>query len=135
MFAWVDFVGLGKMALAISWIIISIFSMPVMDWWDFDMVGRLATAAGWFITSLALMRFGAILRSKRPPAFRIAGIFGVAGAMSLVFLTLNGNHVWFDITRFMAVSFYGFLTYGIWRSGTAAKKLYHFERELTDGSD
>ena len=135
MFAWVDFATLGKLAIVVGWLITSAVLMPAVEWWDFDTAGRLATAAGWFITSMALMRFGSIIRSKRPPAFRLAGILGVAGAAALVMLTLNGADVWFDITRFMAVGFYGFLTYGIWRSGTAAKKLYRFERELTNGSD
>ena len=134
MFAWVDFATLGKLAIVVGWIIISAVVAPLMDW-DFDTAGRLTTAAGWFITSMALMRFGSIIRSKRPPAFRLAGVLGVAGAAALVMLTLNGGDVWFDITRFMAVSHYGFLTFGIWRSGTAAKKLYRFERELTNGPD
>lgn len=102
---------------------------------DWDLVWRLITALAWAVASLTSMRFGSIIRSLHPRAFRLSGTFGVAGASSLVLLATHGGDIWFDITRLMAIGFYLFLTIGLWRTGTNAEKLYRFERDLTNGSN
>lgn len=105
-----------------------------MDW---ELAWRLVTALGWFVTSIFAMWFGSIVQSKRPPAFRLAGILGVAGTFALVMLAYSDADysVWNDMVRYLAIGFYLFMSFGLCRAGRGAKRLHEFGQELSDGPD